>query len=254
MRVTVAAPAPARAWILAALDLVFPAICPVCDRGLGDGRRDPLCGGCWSAVVRLAPPWCRRCGLPFSTFGDTATGGFADPGLCQPCATAPPRFQWARAAALYEGALRDALHAFKFRGKRALARPLAALAADALGAHLPTDLDALVAVPLAPGRERERGFNQSALLAERLAAELGVPARPGWLRRTRATAPQTELSAADRAANVRGAFAASGEARGRAVAIVDDVLTTGATASECARALLAAGAHRVGVVTVARVG
>ncbi|MBI1734264.1 MAG: ComF family protein [Candidatus Rokubacteria bacterium] len=251
MRPAAAAPAPARAWLLAALDLVFPAVCPVCDAALGEGRRDPLCGGCWSAIARVGPPWCARCGLPFPAFAAT---GFAESGLCQACATAPPRFAWARAAALYEGALRDALHAFKFGGKRALARPLAALIVETLGPHVPDDVDALVPVPLGAARERDRGFNQAALLAERLAPGLAVPMRTGWLRRARATAPQTELSAAERRANVRGAFVAAPAARGRSIAVVDDVLTTGATASECARALLAAGARRVGVLTVARVG
>lgn len=251
MRPAVGAPPPARAWMLAALDLVFPAVCPVCEAALGAGRRDPLCGPCWSAIVPVTPPWCARCGLPFPTF---AASGFADSGVCQACATDPPRFAWARAAALYEGALRDALHAFKFRGKRALARPLAALVAETLCAHRPPDLDALVPVPLAPARERDRGFNQSALLADRLATELGVGVHAGWLRRTRATAPQTELTAMERRTNVRGAFTSAPVVRGKSVAIVDDVLTTGATASECARALLAEGARSVGVITVARVG
>ena len=251
MRPAAAAPTPARTWMLAALDLVFPAVCPVCTRALGAGRRDPLCGPCWSAIVPLTPPWCVRCGLPFPAFAGT---GLADTGLCPPCATDPPRFAWARAAALYEGALRDALHAFKFRGKRALAHPLAALLGETLADHLPQDVDALVPVPLAVARERDRGFNQAALLAERLAIEIDVPSRPGWLRRTRGTAPQTELTAAERRANVHGAFAAGSDVRGRSVALVDDVLTTGATASACAGALLDAGARRVGVVTVARVG
>jgi ComF family protein len=110
----------------------------------------------------------------------------------------------------------------------------------------------LVPVPLSRDRERERGFNQAALLAERLARGLGAPFRVRWLARTRATAPQTELDAAARRANVRGAFVASTAAAGADVVLVDDVLTTGATASECARALRAAGARAVGVLTVAR--
>src|SRR5207237_6401269 len=99
----------------------------------------------------------------------------------------------------------------------------------------------------------ERGFNQAALLAERLARVLGVPLRQRWLARTRATVPQTALSATERRVNVRGAFVASTSAAGADVVLVDDVLTTGATAAECARALRAAGARSVGVLTVARV-
>jgi ComF family protein len=238
-----------RGWWLAALDLVFPAICPVCDGPLGAGRRDPLCGRCWDAMPRLAPPWCERCGRQFFTFAPSAP---AASGVCQSCATESPAYAWARAATAYDGVVRDALHAFKFGGKRALARPLAALIVETLGDHASDEIDALVPVPLAPARERERGFNQAELLAERLAPALDVPVER-WLRRTRATSPQTELSATERRANVRGAFRASAAVDGRAVAIVDDVLTTGATVSECARALAAAGARRVGVLTVARV-
>jgi ComF family protein len=111
----------------------------------------------------------------------------------------------------------------------------------------------LVPVPLGRARERERGFNQAALVAERLARGLGAPFRPCWLARARATAPQTDLDAAARRANVRGAFVASTAAAGADVVLVDDVLTTGATAGECARALRAAGVRSVGVLTVARV-
>jgi len=235
-----------RAWALAALDLVFPALCPVCQATLAARRRDPLCGGCWDAIRRLGPPACERCGLPFAAP--------AAAGLCGACARERPAWDWARAAAEFEGATRDALHAFKCHGRRALARPLAALLLEQWGPALAAAaLDALVPVPLGRARERERGFNQAALVAERLAAALGVPARPRWLVRTRATTSQTDLGAAERRANVRGAFAADTAVAGRHVALVDDVLTTGATAAECARMLKAAGAARVGVLTVARV-
>lgn len=240
------------AWLSAAIDLVFPAICPVCDARLGAERRDPLCGACWAAITRLTPPWCERCGLPFPTFAPR--DALAAAGLCQACATEAPGFAWARAAAAYEGVVRDALHALKFGGRRAMARPLGDLVAETLGEAIPSGVEALVPVPLAAGRERDRGFNQAALLAERLGRRLAVRVETGWLRRTRATAPQTELTARERRANVRGAFSASPSVAGRAVAVVDDVLTTGATAAECARALRAAGARRVGVITVARVG
>ena len=111
----------------------------------------------------------------------------------------------------------------------------------------------MIPVPLARERERERGFNQALLLARRIASRLELPTRPRWLARVRATRPQSDLSAAERRANVRGAFRASRRVAGRHVVVVDDILTTGATLGECARALREAGAWRVGVVTVARV-
>jgi ComF family protein len=164
-----------------------------------------------------------------------------------------PSYDWARAAASYEGPLREALHAFKFGRKRALAQPLAALIAAQCGKDVVTDADVLVPVPLSSTRERERGFNQAALLADRLSRVLRLPARARWLVRTRATPPQSDLSAEERRTNVRDAFAASTAVAGHHVVVVDDVLTTGATAAACAVALKSAGARMVGVVTVARV-
>jgi ComF family protein len=111
----------------------------------------------------------------------------------------------------------------------------------------------LIPVPLARGRERERGFNQAELIAERLGERSGIRVRPRWLVRLRATAAQSDLTAEARRANVAGAFAASSSVAGRHVVVVDDVVTTGATAAECARVLRLAGARRVGVVAVARV-
>ncbi|MGH7279861.1 MAG: double zinc ribbon domain-containing protein, partial [Candidatus Rokuibacteriota bacterium] len=116
-------PSSGRAWWLSALDLVFPALCPVCDAALGTGRRDPLCGDCWAGIERIVPPWCDVCGLPFATF-DRASGGDGAAGRCGECAAAPPLFDYARAGGVYAGVLRDAVHALKFSGKRALARPL----------------------------------------------------------------------------------------------------------------------------------
>jgi ComF family protein len=239
-----------RAWATAALDLVFPALCPVCAATLAERRRDPLCGTCWDRIARLSPPCCDRCGLPWRASIPPLAS--TDPLVCGACRIEPPDWDWARAGAAYQGVVRDAIHAFKFRGKRALAHPLAAL----IGEQWPPragDVAALVPVPLGRPRERERGFNQAALLAERLAPGLGVAVRPRWLARLRDTRPQSDLGAGERQANVRGAFEARADVAGRHVVVVDDVLTTGATVAECARALRAAGASQVGVVAVARV-
>jgi ComF family protein len=238
-----------RSWITAVLDLLYPALCPVCQRPLASGRRDPLCGACWEGFARLCVPCCSRCGRPFLTVDGVAEAA----ALCAACLTDPPPYDWARAAGPYVDPLRAALHAFKFHGARAMARPLADLVIEQWGRDVPADVDALVPVPLAPARERQRGFNQATLLAERLARGLGRPVKPGWLRRARPTPPQSELGAAERWANVRQAFQAAPAVVGRHLLVVDDVLTTGATAAECARALRAAGARAVGVITVARV-
>jgi ComF family protein len=175
------------------------------------------------------------------------------PAVCSTCAADGPAYDYARAAAVYGGVMREALHRFKFGGRRALAQPLADLAVEQCGATLPDGIGAVVPVPLARDREWERGFNQAALLAERIAKRLDVPVRTGWLARQRATKPQSDLPAAERSANVRGAFRAAPAVADRHILLVDDVLTTGATLAECARALRAAGARRIGALTVARV-
>ena len=233
-----------RPWITAALDLVFPPLCPVCDGILGDGRRDPLCFACWEGFERIAPPWCRCCGAPLGIEG-----------LCGACRSRRPRFAYARAAVLYGDLVREAIHAFKFGGRRGLANPLgdllAGLGISALPGALP---DALVPVPLHPRRARERGYDQALLLARRLERAWGVAVVADALVRAVPTQPQTDLDAAARRRNVRDAFAVRRPEliAGRHVVLVDDVLTTGATAGECARTLARAGAAAVGVVTVAR--
>jgi ComF family protein len=243
-------------FTVAALDLVFPARCPVCDTTLGAGRRDPLCGTCWRAIIRLDVPWCERCGAASIARVDDLTALLVAPrsiAACAACATHPPGYDYARSAALYEGPLREAIHALKFGRRRALASPLGDLTAQQCAVSLPDGIEALIPVPLARARERERGFNQAALLARRVGGTLGIPIRPRWLARVRSTPPQSDLSAAERRANVRDAFRASARVAGRHVLVVDDILTTGATLDACARALRAAGARRVGALTVARV-
>lgn len=246
------------AWATAALDLVYPALCPLCGDVLGRGRRDPICGACWASLARIGRSGCDRCGAPLATPVGSRAPGEATPspagaGRCSSCAVDPPEYDYARAAAHYTGAVRDALHALKFRGRRALAAPLSALLVEECGPALPPGVDALVPVPLGRAREQERGYNQAALIAGHVARALRTPCRSGWLVRTRSTRPQSDLGAGERRANVRGAFRAAPAVAGRHVVVVDDVLTTGATVAECARALRAAGARTVGVLTVARV-
>lgn len=239
-------------WATAFLDLLFPPLCPLCGRRLDEGRRDPLCGDCWRDLERLKPPFCPSCGVPFGSF----EAGPAVSHRCESCRRRPPPFAYARSVTVYGDTVRDALHALKFRRDRTLAHPLGDLLAEEGAGVVPVAVvDYLVPVPLYPRREAERGFNQSALLARRVGRRWDIPVVEGVLRRTRPTSPQTDLSGDERRRNVSGAFAvrrrhAVGD---RHVLLIDDIFTTGATVSECARVLLAAGAAAVGVLTVARV-
>ena len=215
-----------------------------------------MCGPCWEGIERITAPYCRVCGLPFSQFLSVTAGRRpALASLCGPCRRRMPRFSYARSAARYGEVAREALHAFKFGGRRALAAPLGDLLAELGTVGLPVkDPGLLVPVPLHPRRERERGFNQSLLLARRLGHAWSLPVRADVLVRTVPTPPQAELSAEARRRNVRGAFALRHPdlVAGRHVIVVDDVFTTGSTVSACALCLKRGGASAVGVLTVAR--
>ncbi len=246
-----------RTGLTALLDLVYPAFCPVCRAQLGQGRRDPLCRGCWDRIERIAPPWCHLCGLAFGRFPSAQAPLAALELRCGGCRTHRPSWIYARSAARYADVLRDAIRAFKFGGHRALAAPLADLMIELGPSSLPGPRpDALIPVPLHPARERERGFNQAWLLAWRVGRGWGLPAHRHVLRRHAPTSPQTDLGAEERRANVRGAFAVRHPdlVAGKHLLLVDDILTTGSTAGACAAALRRAGASTVGVLTVARAG
>jgi len=235
----------ARRLVEPVLAVVFPAACPACARPLAHPTRGPLCDACWDALPRHRGGLC-GCGLPLP----------AALVVCGRCRRGRQPFTSGLSLGPYEGPLRTVIHELKYRGKRRVAKRLA----EALLAEPGTDAllgtsDLLVPVPLHPRRRRERGFNQAELLAEELGRRVGRPCAPAALVRRKDTAPQAGLSAAARRRNVAGAFAVRGQGQvaGRVIALVDDVLTTGATAQACARALLAAGAAEVRLLAVARV-
>jgi ComF family protein len=213
-----------------ALDVVFPRRCAGC----GDGPW-PFCARCVADLDPLAPPWCERCGAP----------SLLPVPRCRDCP--PPAITRVRAPFRYEGPARDAIHRLKFTGWRDVAAALAAAVAACDG-QAPADV--ITWAPLSRRRLAERGYDQARALAVALAHETGTPV-VRLLRRTVATGPQARRRGADRREAMRGAFTASGAVPPR-VLLVDDVLTTGATAAACAEALRASGAHEVHVAVAAR--
>lgn len=231
----------------ALLDLALPPRCHLCRCFMPAAGPLHLCPTCYQGLPFIPPPCCSICGQPFDGAGNDHP--------CGSCLLHPPPWEAARSALLFDGGCRDLIHAFKFQRRFHLRRPLALLTAERLAAFVAeSKTDLLVPVPLHPRRLRQRGFNQSLLLAEVLADQWHLTLKRHLLQRIRATTPQTELSAEQRATNLRGAFAVADQplAEGRRVLLVDDVLTTGATLAECSRCLLQAGATAVLCVTVAR--
>ncbi|MBW7957287.1 MAG: ComF family protein [Deltaproteobacteria bacterium] len=226
----------------ALLDILLPRLCLLC--GV-DAEDDGFCPGCADLLSesRICQPMCSTCGEPFP---DSA-GPDRECGAC--IGKAPP-FISARSAYLYEEVVQDAVHRFKYAGEVSLAKPLGRLLS-----RLPMPLvpHKVVPVPLHPKRLKERGFNQSLLLARVLCNELGLSLARAGLERTRDTEKQTGLGADERKKNVAGAFSVRkpGSFKGMRVLLVDDVYTTGATIRECARALRKDGAE-VMALTLAR--
>jgi ComF family protein len=227
------------------LAVVFPSACPACALPVDHPTRGPLCGRCWETLPRHRTAVC-RCGFPLPE------GLLA----CGRCRRGLQAFTSGCSLGPYEGSLRTLVHELKYRGRRRVAERLAEelLAAPGVLDVLAGDV-VLVPVPLHPQRRRERGFNQSELIARALEARTGRALCPGALVRRKDTAPQAELSAAARRRNVAGAFAVRQRAQvaGRVVVLVDDVWTTGATALACARILREAGVVEVRLLSVARV-
>jgi ComF family protein len=190
-------------------------------------------------MSRLPANVCGVCAKPLEVEGITK---------CGDCYAEKPFYSTVRTYALFTGAMKEAIHLFKFSGVRRLARPLAELFKEI---DIP-EADLIVPVPLTKKRLTERGFNQSLLLAKALSDFTKVPLSYDTLLKVKETPHQTTLSATERIKSLRNAFRADDSAEGKKIAVVDDVMTTGATLNECARALVKAGARDVFGIVAAR--
>jgi len=233
-------------WLL---NLIFPLVCPICNTLLGSkGKNSIICADCCKAIRPVHPPYCPRCGLPYPS-GDEKGH------LCALCLKERRYFEVHRTCALYEGALKEAIHRFKYGGVFPLVKVFGDLLHPAFR-DLTRDYqaDLLIPVPLHIRRLRERGFNQALLLVKELSKRTGIPYAERALKKIKDTPFQITLKKRERRKNLTRAFQVRDREaiKGKAVMLVDDVYTTGATVNECSRALRMAGAERVAVLTVAR--
>jgi len=226
--------------------LLFPDECRVCDRPLQRFSRVPVCAECLRQPAPLeAEFFCLNCKTPFLN-----SFPLDSEGRCMLCRSGRLAFDEVFCYGAYEGTLRKLIHLFKYSGMRGLAQPLGGMLANALPRA--RQFDAVTAVPLHWRKRWVRGYNQSQLLGRVIARRRRIPLIRA-LRRVSATRVQAGLSNAQRRQNVAGAFAARRRVAGMRILLIDDVMTTGATAGACARALKKAGARSVSLLALARV-
>lgn len=231
------------------LDFFLPPVCSLCERVDTESGEGAICLNCRKLLFPIHPPLCPHCGRPIAA-GDSHP--------CSRCLTREPIYDLARAGGLYRNAMITAIHSLKYQERIHLAKDLAGWTFKQCEEYgFFSKVDMLIPVPLHPRRLKERGFNQSQLLGRVLSKKLSIPCNPFILIRAVDTPPQVGLSEKKRRENVRGAFGISPGRQslieGKALLLVDDVMTTGATVEECARTLKNSGAEKVYVLTMARV-
>ncbi len=246
-------------WLSGASDALvsvfFPAGCRLCERVLLRASTVPICEQCLGSFPALGGAGCERCGQPLATWslGSVETTGSVEGLLCPECQTRAYGFDRTRSYALYKGSLVPAIMLLKFERVEPLGRWFAERLVEVTRREA-INVNVVVPVPLHRLRERERGYNQAALVAKPLARKLGLPYRAVLLTRTKPRPDKHILSLEERWDSVRGAFATrpGSKVDNLRVLLVDDVMTTGATLDACAKALRGAGAKSVIGLTVAR--
>ena len=240
--------APIQNWLNSGLGFLYPEICQICEAGRAAAKEGYVCSNCWRQVRFIRPPFCERCGLPFE--GDITTAF-----ECTNCREMEFHFSSARSAVVAKSIVLETIHRFKYQRELWFGTFLAdLLLREALPALHGQNWNYIVPVPLHPVKEREREFNQAELLARHLSRAASIPLNSGLLRRVAPTLTQTRLTRQQRAENMRGAFALANGVKlnGENIILLDDVFTTGATTSACAKVLKNAGAGNVCVWTIAR--
>lgn len=234
------------------LNLIYPEECFICSAAVARHQDCGICSDCWdkALALKIVPPRCSSCGLPLHNFEDNLDH------LCGDCILQMPPYAGARSFGYYTAELGKIIQGLKFHRRRNLVNLLGPLLTAAFFESWSRDeFDLVVPVPLHPKRQRDRGYNQSELLARSLARQIAVPHGRSLIR-IRPTLPQVGLTDSERKENVRKAFRCSHPQQilKRRVLLIDDVMTTGATVASAAQALLDGGALRVSILTVARAG
>ncbi len=225
--------------------LFFPKICPSCDELLPPTDRQGVCQACASSLLQIQAPFCKLCGRTALTRENR----------CGQCNDLRPSYDAAFSALLYEGKTRELLQTFKYQGQKSLASFFSQKLMEFIHRHLDrAQIHDVVSVPMEAGQQNERGFNQAALLSKAVAKQLQKPDRSRFLIKKKSRQHQSLLNKRERTLNIEGSFAARANHPflGKKILLIDDILTTGSTASECAKVLKSAGAVSVTVLTVAR--
>ena len=226
-----------------AITFLYPAQCRVCEKLLSLDSAPFICYACWTDIEYIEPPWCEFCGIPNTEK------------ICEVCATRPPRFGKLRTIAAYETSIQEAIHLFKFEKRISLCKPLSKLIVD----YMPDDMnfddyDYIVPVPIHKRRLRERGFNQSTLLAKSIEKTVRLRVLENVIIKQKNTAPQSSFDREARQTNIKGAFKIHNAdiIRDKHILLFDDVYTTGATIREVVNVLWNADPLEIDVLTLTR--
>lgn len=222
------------------LNILFPETCPLCSNPSSDHKTAPICPECWQSIVPYEGPKCLKCGKPLVSEASTT---------CGECLKDEPAFASAACYGLYDGALKKAINLMKYHNVKRLSSPLSRVMLN----MKTSQVDAVLPVPLYITRLKQRGFNQSALIARYMAEGLGSKLILDSLVKVRDTKAQVGLNSRERRKNMRNAFGIKNREliKGKQILLIDDVATTGATIRECSKVLKKAGAGPVHVITLA---
>ena len=231
--------------------LFFPADCKICGNPLEPLNRSFICGDCWNKVKWLKEPYCFKCSKPFPSL--RTFQGVSSP-LCQECQKNPPCFNRLFAPTLYEGVMRKAIHLLKYNAKKGVLRGIEKVIKIYFNSLTFLSSDLIIPIPLHKKRLKQRGFNQSELLALIIAKYLHIKLVNNNLERIKPTPSQIALNRKERIKNMKGAFRLKNEEelRGKNILLVDDVYTTGTTVKEASKTIIKARPKEIYVFVLAR--